>query len=776
VALASWRAPLGRLRVGFLAALLCATVFVYLLDLFWRVDLAIYDAALPTGPAASDVVIVAIDDASIAQLGRWPWPRAVHAALLDRLREAGASAVALDIVFTEPESSSGAGDLALAAAMRRGPPTVLPLLADLPVSGQRPRERLPVPALAEAAAAIGHAHLELDPDGIARSVFLREGPGRPTRDYLTLALLRIAPNAAPLELHGERYTGDAAVRSAAWVRDYRMLIPFLGPPGHFMHVSYVDVLRGDMDAVLLRGKLVLVGVTAQGLGDAFATPRSGQSRPMPGVEISANILQSVRSSTGIRRVSVPFTILLGLLPVALAVIGLQQLAPRHSLLLTLSLWVATLALSIASLQFAGWWWPPTATLAVLLVAYPLWSWRRLEATQAFLEEELRQLSSESFPLLANSPDTARPPRSGDFVQHRIDLLRAATRRLRSARQLFGNTINALPDATVLADTRGRIVLLNPAARALFGSPGEPSLEGIAVDELLSRHVTDQRLQFSQLEEQAPCSQEIRMNGTGAHLLVRAAPFHDELGGRVGTLIALADITELRAAQREREELLRFLSHDMKSPATSLMGLAQLQRDPARALPDHELTQRLDLLAQRLLALVDNFVALVRAESANPSTFGPLDLRDAVQDAYDEIWAAAQARNISVLSKVTDELCIVNGDRQLLSRAIVNLLSNAVKFSPESNSVELACEHEGTTTVVSVIDHGPGVEPERRAALFRRFSRGLHRGKDPGGAGLGLAFVRVVAEKHGGAVSAAHEAGTTFRLSVPLMRGEPAELS
>jgi signal transduction histidine kinase len=249
------------------------------------------------------------------------------------------------------------------------------------------------------------------------------------------------------------------------------------------------------------------------------------------------------------------------------------------------------------------------------------------------------------------------------------------------------------------------------------------------------------------------------------------PFHDELGARVGTLIDLADITELRAAQREREEVLRFLSHDMKSPAASLMGLAQLQRDPARALPHHELTQRLDLLAQRLLTLVDNFVALARAETADPSTFSLFDLRDAVQDAYDEIWAAARVHNVSVRPNVTDEVCMVSGDRQLLCRAIVNLLSNAVKFSPKDASVELLCVHEEAAAIVKVVDQGPGVEPERRSALFQRFSRGLHRGADPGGAGLGLAFVRVVAEKHGGAVRADHERGTAFRLSIPLARTE-----
>jgi CHASE2 domain-containing sensor protein len=127
-----WRALVLRQRAWFLAALLAATALLYGLGIFWRADLAIFDAVLPTGPAPSDVVIVAIDDASIAQLGRWPWSRAVHAALLDRLRAAGARSVALDIIFTEPDPNSPASDTALAVAMSQGPPTVLPLLADLP--------------------------------------------------------------------------------------------------------------------------------------------------------------------------------------------------------------------------------------------------------------------------------------------------------------------------------------------------------------------------------------------------------------------------------------------------------------------------------------------------------------------------------------------------------------------------------------------------------------------------------------------------------------------
>jgi len=87
---ARWRNPVVKQWGLMLTALCMAVVASSLGGLFWRLDMSLYDAALPTGPAPTDVVIVAIDDASIAELGRWPWRRALHAALLDRLRSMGA--------------------------------------------------------------------------------------------------------------------------------------------------------------------------------------------------------------------------------------------------------------------------------------------------------------------------------------------------------------------------------------------------------------------------------------------------------------------------------------------------------------------------------------------------------------------------------------------------------------------------------------------------------------------------------------------------------------
>ena len=736
---------------------------------FWRADLALYDAAVPAGRASPDVIIVGVDEASLRALGRWPWHRSVHAALLARLRDAGAAAVALDFLFTEPEADTQAGDQALAAAMLAGPPVVLPIAPEPSAVPGVLRESLPTPVLRDAAAALGHAEVELDGDGIVRSVFLRAGAGQPELNHLAVALLQAAPDAPAVRLRGVR-NPDPGRATSAWVRDYQLYIPFDGPPGSIPHVSYAEVLDGRVPGELLRGKIVLVGATAQGLGDAYPTPGSAYGVAMPGVEITANVASALRGGLTIRRLAPWLSALLCTAPVLATFIGFLFLSPRRSLLLVILLIAATLALTVALLRVGGLWWPSASALAALVMLYPLWSWRRLEAAQAFLEAEFESFSHEQLPLIGSAAAQLRPGHRLDVVQHRIDLVRQATQRLRDVRRLFTDTVQSLPDATLVVDVQGRIVLANPAATALLGARDAAGIEGRPLDGEVFRELSGTQLDFAQVAARAPCTFESRPERLGRDLLLRVVPFAADNGTRLGTLLDLADITDLRQAQRERDEVMSFLSHDMKSPATSLAGLAELQRDPARALPPRELSERLDLLAKRTLSLVDGFLALTRAEAADPLVFVSFELHDAVQDAVDEVWASARARSVSIAWQAPPAAALVLGDRYLLARAVMNLLVNAVRYSAPMSHVGVTLELAAGEGRVVVRDEGPGIIAERRAELFTRFARGLHVGpNDPGGAGLGLAFVRTVALKHGGRVVVDSEEGrgSTFTLVVPL---------
>lgn len=382
-------------RIILAVVLLIITHFLASSDVLWRLDQVLFDAQQHTWarPAPDDVVIVEIEASSLAKLGQWPWSRSTHAQLIDRLTESGARAIALDIIFSEPETHNPVADQTLAAAIKRSGRVILPVYMEESRSGGLPFEALPLPLLADAAAGLGHVHVQLDHDGIARSVYLQEGLGSPYWPNLSMAILHYLEPQQWRVLPGERNPEQTAGMST-WVRDYRLIIPYAGPPGHFHRISYHQVLSGEFAAETFRDKIVLVGVTVPGLGDALPTPVSGLSHPMPGVEINANILDAVRNNLAITEIAASWKFLINSILIILPFVIFPQLTPRNALIASAGLIVTAFVISVAALQMSLIWYSPAAVVIPLLAAYPLWSWRRLEYTLKYFNEELETLSRE----------------------------------------------------------------------------------------------------------------------------------------------------------------------------------------------------------------------------------------------------------------------------------------------------------------------------------------------------------------------------------------------
>ena len=728
----------------------------------WRADHVFYDAVLPERPAPQDIVIVAIDDASLSEIGRWPWRRAVHAALVERLTKAGARAIGLDLILSEPDQEHAGSDAALARAIAVAPATVLPVLLEFAPDGGL-RENRPAPAFGDAAA-LGHVHVELDRDGIARSVFLREGLGEARWPHFALALLSAAGLPMPSPLPGARGPAGRAQRDV-WVRDYRILVPYAGPPGHYPQVSYADVLRGELPPQALRGKLVLVGATAQGLGDAYPTPRSGEGRAMPGVEIAANVLDGLRQGVLIEHVGKAWEAALQSFVVLLAFGGFLWLTPRGSLVATAALMLSLPAASLMALRFTGFWFAPSVAIVALALAYPVWSWRRLETAQRFLEDELDRLAKEPALLGHAMPAPASPRFVIDKVQTQIELVRTALGRFRDFRKFIIDAGMSLPDAALAIDSSGRIVLANARAQVLLGT--DPLLGRNAHEVLQGIKLNDGRTAVDLLD-QAPCAQEAH-DMRGRDVYVRLAPLHSAKGQRIGSIVQIADISALKEAEYEREDLVRFMSHDLRGPQSSLLALARLQRDAATALGPAELADRLEALARRALTLTDAFIDLARARARDPGEFVETDLRDAALDAVDEVWFAAQARQMRIETAFDLEAAPVRGDRQLIARAICNLLHNAVKYGGAGTPIRLEMHAKDSGYEIVVIDQGPGMDAQDFPRVFERYVRAVGKTTaDPGGTGLGLALVKAVAAKHGARidVSSTKGKGSRFVLWFP----------
>lgn len=762
------------------------------LQAFARLDQLLYDRYLQANPhpARDDIILVGIDDYSLSELGKWPWPRLRHAELLRQLDAAHPRAIGMDLLLTEAETGSdnGDGDRQLAAALSQSGKVVLPLVAASAGHGLSPSR--PLPMFASAARQLGHIHLELDKDGVARSVFLREGTQGEWWPHFALALADVGQQVAPgteSKLPGARLTAPLRRQQntgVGWQRDYQMHIPFYGSSGHFKSVPYVAVLRGEVPPEFFRDKYVLIGTTATGMADSFPTPVSGDEGMISGIEINANVLASLLDGRQLTLAATLPAVAGNLAPVALALLAYLLLSPRKALLATALLLAGTLALSFGALRYGVYWLPPSAALFGLLIAYPLWSWRRLEAAIRYLGEEFQRLEQEPqlLPELADDGDDGGL--LTDTLEQRIHALRRAARRVRDLRQFVSDSLDSLPDATLVTTVDGNVLLANQPARTYFASLGFPQVNDALLPYLFGKMdnphsaAQDSESGFSwwnllDLQHSQRMAQGIEVRDPRERdLLIKSAPCTNAGRQLVGWIVSVIDISAIRAAERSRDETLHFISHDMRAPQASILALLELQQDSATALAQPEFMARIEKAARSTLGLADNFVQLARAESQD-YRFERLDFQDILQDACEEMWSLAKSKRIRISTEIADGEFPVNIDRALMTRVLTNLLSNAIKYSRPDTHISCALQLQQSLADASVLcsisDQGYGIARADQSRLFQRFQR-FKNNEQPhnDGIGLGMVFVKAVLERHHGRISftSAPEQGTTFHIKLP----------
>ena len=245
-------------------------------------------------------------------------------------------------------------------------------------------------------------------------------------------------------------------------------------------------------------------------------------------------------------------------------------------------------------------------------------------------------------------------------------------------------------------------------------------------------------------------------------------------GRLGvSLNAMLGQIEEAFEQREQSELRmrRFLadaSHELRTPLTSIRGYAEVFRLGAAGDPVEleKAMRRIEDESVRMSAMVNDLMALARLDEIREPVRVPVDLRELASDACDDARVAHPDREISLdASDVRLE-----GDPDQLRRVIANLLANAAGHTPDGTPIEVRLANENGEAVLSVRDHGPGLSEESKRQVFERFWRASDsRGRESGGAGLGLAIVAGVVDAHDGRVRAENDpgGGAVFTVELPL---------
>jgi PAS domain S-box-containing protein len=234
---------------------------------------------------------------------------------------------------------------------------------------------------------------------------------------------------------------------------------------------------------------------------------------------------------------------------------------------------------------------------------------------------------------------------------------------------------------------------------------------------------------------------------------------------------LQDITERRAAERMKQEVVAMVTHDLKTPLTTIQNVLSIMNDGGE-LPQAKRTHYLGMASrnvERMIALISDLLDIERARA------GMLELHKETVElaicfaiAKDAVEASAEEAGVKLVFAPVK--IAVSGETQYLARVLTNLCGNAIKFSKPGSTVTIRAEKSGQSALVSVEDEGEGMQPDDLEQIFERFQQSKERKRDRrGGSGLGLAICKSLVELHGGQISVESEPGkgSRFAFTVPL---------
>jgi CHASE2 domain-containing sensor protein/signal transduction histidine kinase len=737
-----------RLAIEWLGIGLLATTIV-VAALLWRgtfsFDNLLYDQLSAAAHPAADqqILLVTIDDPSLAALGKWPWDRKIHAQLIEKLQAKQPRSIALDILLSE----SGDGDAQLAAAIAAGPaPVLMPLHFSTPGSNGHIYDTVPpAPTFAAAVKAVGHVNITFDDDGIVRRTLICFRPDARAKAW---------PHLMELVYRGlGGQPSPAAHTNKSCEQD--LLIPY-AKRGSFAEISYADILNGDVPDAMLRGKDIIIGATAAGMGDSFPTPNGGGGL-LAGVEIMANMLGALRRDDFIKPLSTEWVAALSLLPLWLLLIGFLRWRPRVVLVMSLLSLAAILAAS-AGLLWRHIWFPPGAALVGVLLVYPLWGWRRLQAMSDFMGSELTALEQEG----EVSPIPIKQSRATDMVGRQSEALAGAIDHMRDLRRFVADTLADLPDPMFVTGPDESITLTNRLLDERLGH----AITGLKLPKALDQIVVAQ--QRPMVDEYLATAfndspEFVRfLSPLGRTFVMRRSEVRSDSGNLHGHIHYLTDITALARAESEREEVLQLLSHDMRAPQSTIIALLDGEIDA-------DAKKRIEHNARRTMQLAQDFVEIARMAETDFEGEDVI-LSDCLREAADSLWPLARERGIKYAFGDSSNEAFVKAEPDSLSRAIYNLIDNAIKFSPDNGAIDIAISRDAPSSqiVVTVTDHGQGIAPDILPHLFTRFATGARQKGRAKGTGLGLTFVQAVIDRHGGSIYARNnaEGGASFIFALP----------
>jgi two-component system phosphate regulon sensor histidine kinase PhoR len=360
----------------------------------------------------------------------------------------------------------------------------------------------------------------------------------------------------------------------------------------------------------------------------------------------------------------------------------------------------------------------------------------------------------------------------EALNHMAEQLEDQIHTLRRQQQEQEAILSSMVEGVMAVDTEGRLINLNRAGARMLGVSAE-AVQSMTTQEVV-KHPEIQRFLTRTLSSVKAIEEEVVLKTNGQRIMqVLGTSLRDSADMAMGTLIVFHDVTHLRRLESTRRDFVANVSHELKTPITSIKGFVETLL--AGALKEPENAENfLRIIAKqtdRLNEIIDDLLSLSRIEQdaeRGQIFLTPQKIKGILQEAI-QVCEAKAAENSVALHLNCPEDLRAEINAPLLEQALVNLIDNAIKYSGAGSMIHVEAERAEAEVVIRVRDQGLGIPQEQLDRIFERFYRvDASRNRKAGGTGLGLAIVKHIAQAHGGKVTAASTPGKGSVFSLHLV--------
>jgi CHASE2 domain-containing sensor protein len=725
----------------------------YFYDLFFRLR--------GPGEMSKKTIIIAVDNRTLEKLGRWPLKRSYYASLLKWLKEA--DVVAFDIILTEQSMD----DTELAEAVKQHGRVVLPLLIDEGTA-------IKSPAIAFSPDYLGHIYMEQDIDGVVREIYhtlFFNNTFLPSFSSIIYGTATGKPLKRMSHVHFQEQKNKI-------IQLDRMYINYCGGPGTFDRISLSYILEGVYPPSFFKNRICLVGITATGIGDIMITPFSQDRAGMPGIEVHANILNSLLLNNQIRIIPYWVGWLIAIFMSLVFYFYFMKINELRTAILSLVILICVTAFIYAIFSMFNIWFSPSilyfAFLSTLVVTYVF------KFNDAVIRLDIAYVTVKSHLRWYNDIESQKQFEKGirglltpGGVYSKAQVLFDITNQLIFEKELTDRAIFSDIQAVILFGPDRATVLANNLAVDLCK---ENSLDMSSIDALIKNmapFILDKFDIGGPLEKLYSGNNYLTFNVSfpipkKKYFKVDAS--YLSINEKIYFLFIFSDITKVKELEIFRGHVVSLVSHEIKTPMISIQGFGEILFENLEG-EMKEFAGIVNKESERLIRFLNTFLDISRIEEGRQQIrIVPDSVSDIVKEVAIELKAIANEKNIVICSEIPDEMSQVMIDRDLTKQSIINLVENAIKYSTLGKSVIIKLIEETEQIRIDIIDQGTGIKEKDICRVFEKFYRATSDDtEDIKGSGLGLTFVKEAIEAQGGKVSVESIFGKGSKFSIKFSR-------